>query len=144
MPKPLDLVGKRFGMLTVKERISCYGNSKWLCECDCGNLYEAYATNLKSGKIYSCGCVKRRGKNPKDNVEETRLSALTRKKRKDANSTIKGVRFSEQHKKWQAYIGFKGKLINLGCYDSLNNAIHARKKAEKKYFKPILEKYNKK
>ncbi|KYC94351.1 hypothetical protein B4102_0211 [Heyndrickxia sporothermodurans] len=41
--------------------------------------------------------------------------------------------------KWKAYIGFKGKQINLGHFDDLQDAIAARKEAEDKYFKPILE-----
>ena len=36
-----------------------------------------------------------------------------------------------------------GKSIHLGYFDTLEKAIKARKEAEEKYFKPILEKYKK-
>jgi hypothetical protein len=139
-----DLVGQKFGHLTVLERLNIPGNSRWLCRCDCGNLHEAYATNLKSGRVASCGCVKRRGKNPADNVEGTSLSAITRKKRSDKTfgSGVKGVTWDNTHKKWVAKIGFKGKVILLGYFDELRPAVEVRKKAEELYFKPILEKYS--
>jgi len=36
-----DLVGKKFGMLTVIERSSKIGERlKWLCQCDCGTFIE--------------------------------------------------------------------------------------------------------
>lgn len=143
MPAPLDLIGKRFGILTVIKRIDIPGNSKWLCQCDCGNLYEAYATNLKTGRLYSCGCVKRRGKNPNDNVEGTSLSALMRRKRRDSGTKIKGVCWDKTCRKWKAYIGLKGKLLNLGNYKNYNDAVKARREAEKTYFDPIIDKHNK-
>ena len=38
----MDLTGKRFGLLTVLERVeldeSGYGLGKWKCQCDCGNI----------------------------------------------------------------------------------------------------------
>ena len=38
-----DLVGQKFGKLTVKERSNRKGNDGalyWICECDCGNIIE--------------------------------------------------------------------------------------------------------
>ena len=60
-----NLVGQKFGMLTVKEfsHIDERGNALWLCLCDCGNFTKSYGYNLKAGKSKSCGCIKgeRRG-----------------------------------------------------------------------------------
>ena len=41
MGKALDLIGQRFGRLTVIEKIGTK-NSKvmWKCKCDCGNYTE--------------------------------------------------------------------------------------------------------
>ena len=60
MRKPLDLKGKRFGILTVLsfEGSNKQGNSMWLCVCDCGNLIIANSQNLKTGHTKSCGCLK--------------------------------------------------------------------------------------
>lgn len=52
-----DLVGQRFGRLTVIRRVESKDrNSAWLCMCDCGNYTTVIAPNLKSGKSKSCGC----------------------------------------------------------------------------------------
>ena len=29
----------------------------WRCKCQCGNECDVYATQLKSGKKLSCGCI---------------------------------------------------------------------------------------
>ena len=58
----IDLTGKRFGLLTVIERVeldeSGYGFGKWKCQCDCGNIKLADGYYLKKGMITSCGCLK--------------------------------------------------------------------------------------
>ena len=63
MPKcekaAMELAGKRFGRLTVIERVqnskSC--KTRWLCKCDCGNNVIVVGSNLKSGNTESCGCL---------------------------------------------------------------------------------------
>ena len=56
----VDLVGKRFGKLTVlsatDERVN--GNIVWHCQCECGNTYDIYTSMLTMGKTKSCGCLK--------------------------------------------------------------------------------------
>lgn len=55
----LKLTGKRFGKLTVlKELPSQNYESRWLCQCDCGNQIESIGWHLTTGKINSCGCLK--------------------------------------------------------------------------------------
>ena len=51
----VDYVGKRFGHLVVNKYI---GQSKWLCKCDCGKPHITATSNLKRGKLVSCGCIK--------------------------------------------------------------------------------------
>jgi hypothetical protein len=59
MPKKLDLVGKRFGKLTViAECGRKYGAVLWHCQCDCGNYKDAISEELKNGHVKSCGCLK--------------------------------------------------------------------------------------
>lgn len=41
--------------------------------------------------------------------------------------------------KWHATITVNRKVIGLGAYEDINDAIKARKEAEEKYFKPLLE-----
>lgn len=54
----MDLVGKRFGKLSVVERLenNSKGNTMWLCKCDCGNMKEALGYDLTHGRTISCGC----------------------------------------------------------------------------------------
>lgn len=55
----IDLTGQKFGKLTVLEKCKSLNSStRWLCQCDCGNLTIVHATSLKSGNTKSCGCVR--------------------------------------------------------------------------------------
>lgn len=56
--KIVDLVGRRFGRLTVVKEAgrNQHGQVKWLCRCDCGNEKIVLADNLRSGSTKSCGC----------------------------------------------------------------------------------------
>lgn len=54
--KALDLTGQRFGrLLAIKRCGTKYGQSAWLCRCDCGNEKVITASNLKFNTV-SCGC----------------------------------------------------------------------------------------
>jgi hypothetical protein len=57
----LQLVGKKFGRLTVVENV---GSDKkwqqhWKCTCDCGTEIVVIGGSLTSGNTKSCGCVGR-------------------------------------------------------------------------------------
>jgi hypothetical protein len=63
MRGPNNLVGKKFGLLTVvrmsePKRLPC-GKLvyHWICKCDCGNETEASSGHLTSGHTQSCGCL---------------------------------------------------------------------------------------
>jgi len=53
-----DLTGKRFGRLRVLRRAPSgpHWQTRWHCECDCGNAKVMQASNLTTGKSKSCGC----------------------------------------------------------------------------------------
>lgn len=53
-----NLVGQKFGMLTVIERADDVGDRVgWRCRCDCGNIVVVRDNNLKQGSTKSCGCL---------------------------------------------------------------------------------------
>lgn len=54
-----DLSGKRFGRLTVLNRVNSQSEAKWLCVCDCGGHKEVFSSNLVRGFTKSCGCLHR-------------------------------------------------------------------------------------
>lgn len=53
-----NLIGQRFGTLTVIEKAESSGVTKWICQCDCGNVKTVFGANLMSGRTTSCGCTK--------------------------------------------------------------------------------------
>ena len=65
--KAENLTGKRFDHCIVLCRVqSPISETKWKCLCDCGNIFYAYANNLKNPKYsHSCGCFSNRGKSSK-------------------------------------------------------------------------------
>lgn len=57
---PMDIIGKRFGMLTVAEYIGSVDNfHSYRCICDCGNEKVTRRTYLRAGSTTSCGCYQR-------------------------------------------------------------------------------------
>ena len=59
--KKLDLIGQKFGRLTVVETSepSKTGKSRWVCQCSCGNRVTVIGHDLKNGKTKSCGCFQK-------------------------------------------------------------------------------------
>lgn len=57
--KLIDLTGKRFGRLVVKQRAADYEAYRpcWLCDCDCGRSKVVRGSSLKHGSTKSCGCL---------------------------------------------------------------------------------------
>lgn len=58
------LIGKRFGRLLVvsyagDEYIGLDHNSRWICQCDCGNTVMVGGNKLKNGHTVSCGCYQK-------------------------------------------------------------------------------------
>lgn len=74
--------------------------------------------------------------NRKDNLRKvtTQQNNCNTKNYKNNNSGYKGVHWYKPTQKWVANIGFKGKLIYLGYFENIEDAIRVRKEAEIKYF----------
>lgn len=158
-----DITGKRFCRLIVMERIENYTSpkgqikSRWLCKCDCGNETKVIYSNLITGEVKSCGCLltetvikngiisKELGKiqsiSKIGQYKNTKIQQLTMKTPVTNTSGFKGVYWCENVGKWNAKIEFQKKKINLGYFKNKEDAIKARKEAERKYFKPIIEEY---
>ena len=62
-PNKIDLVGRRFGQLTVirqgdmKTFPSGSVARQWYCMCDCGKELQVLGNNLRRGNSKSCGCA---------------------------------------------------------------------------------------
>jgi hypothetical protein len=56
--KQLELIGRRYGRLTVTEYadVDNYRKIRWKCRCSCGQEIVVRGTDLRTGSIASCGC----------------------------------------------------------------------------------------
>ena len=54
-----NLIGQKFGRLTVVSYARRNGRVAWECVCDCGNYKVVRASHLTNGSISSCGCLAR-------------------------------------------------------------------------------------
>ena len=144
-----ELIGKRFGKLVVldvyRERDKEVYRYRLKCKCDCGNITHPTLISVvgKNANVTSCGCVREeRGEEMLDSYlfKGTRVTNLQMKTK--SKSGVKGVR-KVPSGRYTAHIWFKNKTYYLGTFDTIEEARAARKAAEEKYFKPILEEFNK-
>jgi len=83
MRKTLNLLGQKFGKLTVIEKaenhIQPNGKryTRWLCKCDCGNKIIVRTSHLTKGHTRSCGCLQRE-KVTAHGLKKTRLYVIWR------------------------------------------------------------------
>jgi len=57
-----EMIGKKFGRLTVVERYlgeAINTNIRYFCKCDCGGERITSGSSLRSGNCESCGCLNR-------------------------------------------------------------------------------------
>ena len=105
-----NLIGKRFGHLTVIEETSerQYGKIIWKCACDCGNVVKLNTSRLTNGNDISCGCQK------------TSLGALNLKNILDQNNINYIKEYTEQclqGKRFDFAVVENEKVIRLIEYD---------------------------
>jgi len=84
---PVDLVGQRFGKLTVIARNHTKPGTRWDCVCDCGNTTTVTRGNLTRRGIKSCGC----GQHPKLDFVGQRFGHYTVIERHEFSHDLKWV-----------------------------------------------------
>lgn len=137
------IVGRRYGKLVVKEQID---KNNYLVLCDCGNTeirtYKSLNQNATGNQMCrSCG-QQLRSKAASatfDNGTQPSKIKLDKPPSKVNKSGITGVNWDKSRNKWQASIRFKGHKYNLGRFANIQDAIDARKKAEKEIFGAYIE-----
>lgn len=82
----IDLTGKRFGKLVVREKLPPRddGRTRWLCDCDCGNECVVLSYALRKKNQQSCGCEKIK------DIEGQRFGHLVVVKRSEKYVTVAG------------------------------------------------------
>lgn len=54
----IDMTGRKFGKLVVLNKWEHKkGKTKWLCQCECGNIKWVNYIDLVYGSVLSCGCM---------------------------------------------------------------------------------------
>lgn len=148
----VDYTGQTFGRLTAIRHVS---HGKWLWRCSCGNETIAKPADVKNGKPASCGCALRESSrnrasegNVFDHYDGTSVSVIraivSGKVRRNNASGCTGisVRRNAASVSYRARIMVRWKEINLGTYASMDDAVTARKDAERKYFGEIISEYD--
>lgn len=51
---PAEMVGRRFGKLTVVQMVADVTPRKWLCSCDCGGSVVVAGDSLRLGRTKKC------------------------------------------------------------------------------------------
>ena len=104
--KNRDLLGQRFGMLTVIEDSGQrYGNSVlWRCRCDCGGEVLAMRHQLVSGTIQNCGCVPKSPRSKATDLIGKQFGHLT-------VVEDSGLRDSEGSIRWRCKCGCGGETL---------------------------------
>lgn len=151
-----DLAKQKFGLLTAltpTEERDSDGNVIWRCKCKCGNYRNVSSHSLLKGNTKSCGCLVsknfddyRREKKKQSKKYGTTIDRLGMKTQKNSKTGVRGVSIHKRRGKfvgYQANIVINGKQKYLGTFSTVEEAAEARKAAEEKYFKPILDRYKK-
>lgn len=147
-----DLASKRFGKLLVLAETNNRADSGsivWQCKCDCGNTVEISSKRLVNGLAVSCGCYQKekqkqsmRKLQSRQIKENTNIDLISKQQaNSNSKSDVRGVHWCSSKNKWIATLSFQKKLVLNKTFSNKEDAIKARKEAEEKYFKPILEKY---
>ncbi|MGN0971736.1 MAG: hypothetical protein ACI4OY_07240, partial [Aristaeellaceae bacterium] len=88
-----DLLGQRFGALTVVDRADRHPGERalrWKCRCICGKVVEYTSTLLATGKKTSCGCLTEKRYAMADIAGKTfdRLTALYPLEKRDGSGGV--------------------------------------------------------
>jgi len=150
-------IGKKYGRLTITDIIRKNNRlTHFRCKCDCGNETVVTSPALLGGGTISCGCYKSELnrkysdfllEESKKNLKKykydgTIITALNQKVSKNSTTGIKGVS-KMKNGKYRAYINLRRGQKHLGVFETLEEAKQARAAAEKEYFEPVIEEWEK-
>ena len=131
-----DYIGKKYNHLTIIKNLNKIdkNNSKLiLCKCDCGKEKEMVFTQVLNGEVKSCGC--KQGYLSKRSRKKGIKNRLEFYKNQTISSNKTGYTgISLVNGKYRVRIQLHGKSHHLGYFNTLEEAIKARKLAEEKYF----------
>lgn len=123
------------------------GSVLWQLICDCGTYYLASSTNLRTGKVISCGHFQKTLK-PKMQAEidkmrkdGTTVALLNRKRPSTNKSGVKGisvVKLKNGETRYLVNITAKGQRHYLGRFETMVKAQEALRLGRKQFVDPII------
>lgn len=121
MRKPRNRIGMKIDRLLVQEYL---GQSRWKCQCDCGNVTIVRSGDLGSGNTKSCGCS--RGSHKLSQTAEYKIlhkmiSRCTNDK--CAEYSRYGGRGIKVCERWQGEYGIVNFLKDMGKRPSPNHSV---------------------
>lgn len=126
MSKPINLVGQKFGKLTVIEEAYRKKNVYWKCLCDCGNEVTVIGASLRNGHTTSCGCGRI------DGAIKTAKKMLSEDPRITSARNVYGNNYKDGNLTFEQFI----ELSQMDCYycgnKSENSNIYNRYKGKRK------------
>ncbi|MBQ2888563.1 MAG: transcriptional regulator [Firmicutes bacterium] len=142
-----DITGQRFGRLTAlfaTDKRGERGSVIWHCVCDCGNEADVSYNNLMYSAMQSCGCRKREHEQSLHtyltHVDGTSLERIrSRKVPKNSTTGTRGVYLIRG--RYVAKITFQKRTFELGSFDTMEQAVEARQRAESVLFEQAAKFY---
>ena len=144
----MDIIGQKFGYLTVLSRNGSKGKSSaWLCQCDCGNtctILRHHLTDKHGTK--SCGCLKiklmrgefttckicqlklkttedfyLKGKGIRCNICKSCLKSINNTKKKERNNKLRMIVLEHYSGGTPQCACCSEKITDFLCVDHINN-----------------------
>lgn len=119
----IDLTGQTFHYLTVIKRVenNKYNKAQWLCKCRCGNEKIVVGTELRQGKVKSCGCYQQESRRnlAKDLTGQTfnYLTVLERYGSNEKGQALWRCKCKCGNEKILSGIALRGNYtLSCGCY----------------------------
>ena len=109
------MINNKYGRLLVLEKNNEYlkDNSKYICQCDCGNKISCFGFSLKDGNTTSCGCY---------NKEIITKHGMYNTPEYNAYTQMKQRCYNVNNKRYSSY-GARGVLVCSRWLNNFNNFI---------------------
>lgn len=128
----VNLVGQKFGRLTVLEDVGRNKQKKviWKCLCDCGNTVDVMAGNLQRGTTQSCGCYRR------ERLSEIHSGENSHFWKGGITPLCNVIRTCIKYEEWRTQVFQRDSYICQHCMDKRGGKLHAH---HIKFFSVIME-----
>lgn len=149
--KSPDLTGQVFGRLTVLGRSNrrnprgARTTPQWKCQCECGAItYKATDTLTNSDLSMCARCAEiyaaESARKAAGYAEGTQISRIRNMNAPSTNtSECRGVYYDKRTNKYRARLKFQGRIMSFGSFSEFQDAVEARKNAEKLYYGEFLK-----